>query len=105
MKERKKLLELKDGNIYDIEDEFDHYVTGCPTCGLDDEYISNITFKGKFNEELKSININSCGLLDFEFTAADILKLLLNNIAEIKNMTHIEFERWLEDNLLNIRKD
>ena len=35
----KKLLELKDSYIYDIEDEFDRYVTGCPTCGLDDEYI------------------------------------------------------------------
>ena len=101
----KKLLELKDGYIYDIEDEFDRYVTGCPTCGLDDEYINSITFKGKFNEELKSININSSGFLEFEFTVSDILKLLLNNIAEIKNMTHIEFERWLEDNLLNIRKD
>ena len=33
------------------------------------------------------------------------LKLLLNNIAEIKNMTYVEFGRWLEDNLLNIRKD
>ena len=105
MKKRMKLLELKDGYIYDIEDEFDRYVTGCPTCGLDDEYISSITFKGKFNGEFKFININSSGFLEFEFTVSDILKLLLNNIAEIKNMTHIEFERWLEDNLLNIRKD
>ena len=67
-------------------------------------YISSITFKGKFNGEFKFININSSGFLEFEFTVSDILKLLLNNIAEIKNMTHIEFERWLEDNLLNIDK-
>lgn len=97
---KKRLLDLKDGYIYDIEDDFEHCVTECPTCGLDDEYTSSITFKGEFNGESKSIEISSFGFSGFKFTAADILKLLLNNIAEIKNMTHIEFEKWLEDNLL-----
>lgn len=97
---KKKLLELKDGYIYNIEDDFDHCVTGCPTCGLDDEYISSITFEGKFNGELKSISIKTVGYFEYEFSVADVLRLLLNNISEIKNMTYIEFENWLEDNLL-----
>lgn len=96
----KKLLELKDGYIYNIEDGFDHCVMGCPTCGLDDEYISSITFEGEFDGISKSITIKAEGFLEYEFTAADVLKLLLNNIPEIKNMTHVEFENWLKDNLL-----
>lgn len=96
----KKLLELKDGYIYNIEDGFDHCVTGCPTCGLDDEYISSITFEGNFDGTPKSIVIKTVGFFEYEFTVADVLKLLLNNIPEIRNMTHVEFKGWLEDNLL-----
>ncbi len=96
----KRLLELKDGYIYDIKDDFDHIIDGCETCGLDNEYVSSITFIGRFKEEIKSIKISTVGYNDYEFTVADVLKLLLNNINEIANMTHLEFEKWLLDNLI-----
>ena len=50
--------------------------------------------------EIKYIKISTVGYNDYEFTVADVLKLLLNNINEIANMTHLEFEKWLLDNLI-----
>lgn len=101
----KCLIQLKDAYVYEIEDGFDHIVVGCPTCGLDDEYISEITFK-VITEKGYSIDIevSSVGYWKFEITVADILKLLLANIDNMKNMTYSEFETWLKNKLIHERE-
>lgn len=97
----KCLIQLKDGYVCDIEDNFDHLVSGCPTCGLDDEYISEITFK-VITERGYSIDIeiNYVSYWKFEVSVSDVLKLLLSNIDNMKNMTYKEFEIWLNNKLI-----
>lgn len=99
------LIQLKDGYVYDIDDDFDHIISGCPTCGLDDEYISEITFK-VITEKGNSmdIEVSSFGYWKFEITVADILKLLLVNIDNMKNMSCSEFETWLKNKLIHERE-
>lgn len=102
----KKLIQLKDGYVFNIRDDFDHLVSGCPTCGLDDEYITDITFDIITNDDRTiSANILQYGYWKFEVTVSDILILLLNNTEEIKGIHCEEFEQWLLDKLIYHKED
>lgn len=104
--EDRKLIKLKDGYVFNIRDDFDHLVTGCPTCGLDDEYITNITFDIITNDNRDiCANIFKCGYWRFEITVSDILILLLNNTDEMKEVCCEEFEQWLLDKLIYSKEE
>lgn len=97
----RKLIQLKDGYVFNVRDDFDHLVTGCPTCGLDDEYITDITFDMITNDDrIIYANVKEIGYWRFEITISDILILLLSNIEEMKEVRCEEFEQYLLDKLI-----
>lgn len=98
----KVLLKLKNGYISDIDDDFDKTSGGCPTCGLDEEYISKIKFKiHDTDDTYEWFEVTSCDYLGFSFSVADIIKLLIFNIDEISNMDIVRFKNWIETELLD----
>lgn len=100
---KKKLVILKDGYIEDIKDDYDVVTGGCPTCGLDEEYISNIQFNICHNntQHIECFEIESLDYCKFSFSVADIIKLILNNLNNFSEMTIKEFKIFMEEKLLN----
>ena len=87
------LLELTDGGIIDIETDKD-YISGCPTCDYGSEYINDIVIKTtKFKAMFKISQM-------YDYVYSDLLKTILNNIDEIKNMRELSFIMWFIDNTL-----
>lgn len=98
----KKLLELKDGYISEIKDGFDVYESGsCPTCGFETMYVSEISFDiyDNFNNH-KEIVVMCENYDSYEFTVSDLIKIFINNIDNIKEMTILEFEEWIRKELI-----
>lgn len=101
----KKLIILKNGFISDIRDDFDssESYSGCPTCGWDYKYISEIEFFIYENGNLDSewYKISSSSSCDFVFSVSDILKIFIEHMEDMKNMEVQEFKIWIRDKLLN----
>lgn len=91
--EEKMMIELTDGGIIDIETDKD-YIAGCPTCDYDSEYINDIIIKTtKFKAMFKISQM-------YDYVYSDLLKTILSNIDEIKNMRELSFIMWFIDNTL-----
>lgn len=94
----KKVIELKDGFVTDIRDNFD-VVTGiCPTCDFDTEYISEIIFYIYNNDKdiIERFEMRSENLYAFEFSMAEIFKLIIDNLEKFPEMTIKEFKQFME---------
>lgn len=91
-----KIIEFLDCALVNIETE-DDYDAGCPTCDYGAEYTREIRFSydnGNF------FTLTYCGGdREYGFDIGSVLKILLNNIDEIKKMTSNEFNLWFKDEL------
>lgn len=97
---QKYLLKLKDGYILDIDDDFDKLEGGgCPTCGYDVEFISEISFKIQEGENSEWFRVYSSDYFDYAFCVADVLKLIICNIDNISEMYAKDFKIWIEQEL------
>ena len=91
--EEKMLLKFTDGGIIDIITDND-YIQGCPTCDYGSEYINDIVIKTtKFKAMFKISQM-------YDYVYSDLLKTILGNIDEIKNMSELSFIKWFIDNTL-----
>lgn len=91
--EEKMILELTDGGIVNIETDND-YIEGCPTCDYGSEYINDIVITTtKFKAMFKISQM-------YDYVYSDLLKTILGNIDEIKNMRELSFIMWFIDNTL-----
>ena len=91
--EEKTILELTDGGIVNIETDND-YIEGCPTCDYGSEYINDIVITTtKFKAMFKISQM-------YDYVYSDLLKTILGNIDEIKNMRELSFIMWFIDNTL-----
>ena len=91
--EEKMILKLTDGGIVNIETDND-YIAGCPTCDYGSEYINDIVIKTtKFKAMFKISQM-------YDYVYSDLLKTILGNIDEIKNMSELSFIKWFIDNTL-----
>lgn len=91
--EEKMLLKLTDGGIIDIITDND-YIEGCPTCDYGSQYINDIVIKTtKFKATFKISQM-------YDYVYSDLLKTILNNINEIKNMRELSFIMWFIDSTL-----
>ena len=87
------LLKLTDGGIIDIITDND-YIEGCPTCNYGSEYINDIVITTtKFKAMFKISQM-------YDYVYSDLLKTILGNIDEIKNMRELSFIMWFIDNTL-----
>lgn len=100
---KKVLIALKDGYVTDIKDNFDVITGGCPTCGLDEEYISEIQFDIYHNDTntIEYFEIKSTGYYNFDFSIGDIIKLILNNLDKFSETSIAEFKVFMEEKLLD----
>lgn len=91
--EEKMLLKLTDGGIIDIITDND-YIEGCPTCDYGSQYINDIVIKTtKFKVMFEISQM-------YDYVYSDLLKTILGNIDEIKNMSELSFIKWFIDNTL-----
>jgi hypothetical protein len=88
------ILEMKNGGINEIYTDT-HSYGGCSTCDYGSSYINEITF------ELTTGNINIEVNEMYEYALSDgyMMKLMLNNVNEIKEFTEDEFFNWLKNEL------
>lgn len=94
------LIKLKDGLILDIKDDWNVEIDRCPTCGLDEEYISDISFKIQSNNgKVEWFNFRSSDFESFVMSIADIIKIFISNIESFENMSIEDFEQWVKDNI------
>ena len=93
------LLELVDGGIKEIYTDSEAY-GGCETCDWGSQYINY------FKVELTSgeINVEVNQMYEYELSEGYLMKLLLNNVDEIRKMTELEFYRWLEEEMRPIEE-
>ena len=91
------LLKLKDGGIKDINIDNEYESGGCPTCDYGSRYINNISF----------IMTEHCMLIecqneyDYSLSEGEIMKIILPNIDEIKQLTELQFIEWIKDKINN----
>jgi hypothetical protein len=94
------LIELLDGGIKDIYTDTESY-NGCETCDYGSEYINEFTiYLTKGNIQFK---VNQ--MYDYAVSEDYMMKLFLQNIDEIKQMTELNFFEWLKGNLEKEFKD
>lgn len=85
------LLKLKDGRIERFKDDSYHY-GGCPTCDYGSEYITEVDITlTKYK-----IHIETNQMYNYALSVGDMMRILLGNVDEIREMTEQEFTVWLE---------
>ena len=89
------LIPMKDGGLIDIKE--DSYCTdeGCPTCGYDSKYISDLTLE----LEGFKLNIEMLDMYSAPCSQQDLMKMLCGNIDKIKNMTQNEFIDFIKEEI------
>ena len=91
MKESEELIKLIDGAIINITQDEDYY-SGCETCDYGSRYINEINiFLIKY-----IIHVNISQMYEYVFSENDMMKLFINNLDKIKQMTEEEFTKWFE---------
>lgn len=88
--EKDFIFNLKDGGVLDIKSDRE-------TCGDDDklftcEYSIVLT---KLSIHFKTSEVNECKL-----TESCMMRLILDNICDIINMTELNFANWLEKKIM-----
>lgn len=90
----KYVLKLKDGGVKDIRYDTEHY-GGCPTCDYGSSYINEIYFY----LETGILTIRVSQMYDYPLSEGFMMKLLLNNVDQVKEKTEQEFIEWLENEI------
>ena len=88
------LIKLVDGGIKDIYTDTDSYA-GCETCDYGSEYINEFTvYLTQGNIEFKISQM-------YEWAVSEdyLMKLFLQNVDAIKEMTEKQFFEWLKERL------
>lgn len=85
------LLELKDGQIIDIYTD-KYHESGCPTCDFGSSYVNEITVVMSKHRIFASIDT----MYSYAVSEDWLLKTILNNVDQIKQMTELEFAAWFE---------
>jgi hypothetical protein len=93
----KYILKLKDGGIKDIQQSKEYISGNCSTCDYGRSYINEITF---YLKERK-LNIKVSDTDEYPLSEGYIMKLLLNNVDYIKEMTEYDFFVWIDTNIKN----
>jgi hypothetical protein len=94
------LLKMIDGGILNIEEDQD-YTSGCETCDYGSNYVNS------FDIELTTIKIHieASQMYEYVLSEGHMMKAILPNVDEIKEMTEIEFAKWLKEKLSEIIKE
>lgn len=89
------LLELVDGGIVEILTDTFCY-RGCDTCDYGSSYINEFTIL--FTDGHVDIEIDE----EYEYAVSEdyLMKLFLNNVNEIKQLTEEQVVKWIETKLL-----
>jgi hypothetical protein len=88
------LIELVDGGIKDIYTDTESYA-GCETCDYGSQYINEFTvYLTKGNIQFKVEQ-----MYDYAVSEDYLMKLFLQNVDKIKQLTEIQFYEWLKYNL------
>ena len=86
----KNLIDLKNGAIKSID--YDTWsAPGCDTCDYGSRYVNEYDFvlsKGTLHIEVNN-------MYEYAFSEGDMMKILLSNIEEIKELTESEFVNWI----------
>lgn len=100
---KKVLITLKDGYVQNIKDSFNMRLTGCPTCGLDEEYVSEIEFSIYHNDKniIEYFELKETSYYDFHFSIGETIRLIVDNLDKFPEMTIKEFKEFMEKNLLD----
>ena len=85
------LLELKDGQIIDIYTD-KYYESGCPTCDFGSSYVNDVTIIMTKYRVFASVDT----MYSYAVSEDWLLKTILNNVDQIKQMTELEFAAWFE---------
>lgn len=91
---KKLLIQLIDGGLEDVTEDSDYY-GGCETCDYGATYTKEICFYttrgfGTFKADSS---------YDYAFSIATIMRILFNNLDEIKEFTEKEFLDWFNEEL------
>lgn len=86
------LLELKDGQIIDIYTD-KYYESGCPTCDFGSSYVNDLTIIMTKYRIFASIDT----MYSYAMSEDWLLKTLVRNIDQVKQLTELEFSDWFED--------
>lgn len=85
------LLKMVDGGILDVRSDLEYY-EGCPTCNYGSSYIN------EYDIDLVTshVHIEVSQMYEYLLSEGDMMKLLLSNVDEIKQMTESAFTDWLK---------
>ncbi len=87
---KKNLIDLKDGAIKSIE--YDSWSTrGCETCDYGSNYVNEYDFV--LSNGRVHIDVNN--MYEYAFSEGDMMKILLTNADNIKELTEKEFINWI----------
>lgn len=91
-----KLVELKDGYIYNIELK-ENKLQPCETCDYGTKYIESIKFDGYLTDQNK-VDYAECTFISKEYKKVSIAKLtqlLIENKDKLKKLTFEEFRQMM----------
>lgn len=91
-----KLVELKDGYIYNIQLN-ENKLQPCDTCDYDTKYIESIKFEGYLTEQNK-VDYAECTFISKEYkpvSIAKMTKILIEKQDELKEITFEEFKQMM----------
>lgn len=87
----RNLLELKDGGIVSFDQDNWCQSSGCETCGYGSSYISELTISMTKHK----IYIESDEMYEYGLSDGIVMKVILNNVNKIQEMTEMEFANWV----------
>ena len=86
------LVELKDGKIENIYTD-KCCTPGCPTCDFGSSYVNDITIIMTKYRIFASIDTTYSYAISEDW----LLKTILENVEQVKQMTELEFSTWFEE--------
>lgn len=91
------LVELIDGGVKNITTDIDYVSGGCPTCDYGTSWVNEYTIfmtNGVIKIEVDNDD-------NYTFSEGLMMKIFLQNIDEIKQMTEDSFSEWLKNKINN----
>lgn len=86
------LIELKDGKIENIYTD-NCYTRGCLTCDFGSSYVNDVTIIMTKYRIFASIDT----MYSYAMSEDWLLKTIIRNIDQVKQLTELEFADWFED--------
>lgn len=97
MSKENVLLQMKNGGIVKIEDDYDYYA-GCDTCDYGSQYISELRIIFTNNKQLI---IKTTNEYTFAISQLNIMEIFLYNYTDIMEMTIEYFVSWIKKSIEN----